>query len=506
IKNISKIQIFSQNIRRKLILPKIKYDIKVLKIRVFKRGVMFLKNYFKENRNIGLMIILGVVAGLLAMWLALKALKPVVRSVCTYVLESDEEKSPHKQGRVATIEAATVEMGVMTKRIATVGKMRANASVTLRAEMNGRIKELSFTEGTTVKEGDPIIKFEDADAQAELKQAEAEVMLRKADFERSSKLFDQKIGSTKDFDKAKAELAMAEGRQDAARAKLDKTIIHAPFSGTIGLIDVSVGAYVQAAQDLVTIVDSTPIKVEFKVPEKHVHDIGVGQSVEVRIDAFKDQVFHGAVEAVDAQVEAESHSIALKASIPNENGLLRPGLFTNVSLIIGEQGETILVDEAAVDREGEIEFVWIVEKGKARRNRVLTGSRENGKIEIIAGIRTGQIIVTAGQLKLGDGVKVKITNMPEANAEEKPVGDEKAKDAPKKEEDKDKKVASEAAPVKAQDVKPEAAKVVSPPVEEPKKEQPVAAPLKPEDHKPQQPEKPEDKPLAPADTKPVHQG
>ena len=410
-----------QDIRRKLILLRIKCVIRVLESGSLDCGIMFLKNYFKENRNVGLMILLGVVAGLLAMWLVLKTLKPVVRSVCTYILQSDEEKGLGRQGRVATIEAHPVQMGVMSKRIATVGKMRANASVTLRAEMNGRIKELSFTEGSSVKEGDLVIKFEDADAQAELKQAEAEVMLRKADFERSSKLYDQKIGSTKDYDKAKAELAMAEGRLDAAKSKLEKTTIRAPFSGTIGLIDVSVGAYVQAAQDLVTIVDSTPIKVEFKVPEKHVHDIGVGQTVEVRIDAFKDQVFNGIVEAVDAQVEAESHSISLKASIPNENGLLKPGLFTNVSLIIGEQGETIMVDEAAVDREGEIEFVWIVEKGKARRSRVLTGSRENGKIEIVAGIRVGQIIVTAGQLKLGDGVKVKITNMPEVDAQENPA-------------------------------------------------------------------------------------
>lgn len=470
---------------------------------------MFLKNYFKENRNIGLMVLLGVVAGLLAMWLALKTLRPVVRSICTYVLESDEEKGLSKQSRVAAIEAATVQVGVMSKRIATVGKMRANASVTLRAEMNGRIKDLSFTEGSSVKEGDPIIKFEDADSRAELKQAEAEVMLRKADFERSSKLYDQKIGSTKDYDKAKAELAMAEGRLDAAKAKLDKTTIRAPFSGTIGLIDVSVGAYVQAAQDLVTIVDSTPIKVEFKVPEKHVHDIGVGQTVEVRIDAFKDQIFHGIVEAVDAQVEAESHSIALKASIPNENGLLKPGLFTNVSLIIGEQGETIMVDEAAVDREGEIEFVWIVEKGKARRNRVLTGSRENGKIEIVAGIRAGQIIVTAGQLKLGDGVKVKITNMPEADGQEKaPLNDKEKEEQKKQEKDKDKKETSEAVAKKEQNVKEEAAKVSQPQPEEPKKDHPEAV-SKPEEIKLStpvpSPEKTENQPVS-SETKPLHQG
>ncbi len=386
---------------------------------------MFLKSYFKENRNTWLMIVLGVVVGLLAMWLALKALRPVVRSVCTYVLESDEDKGLNRQGRLVSVEAATVKMGTMSKRISTVGKLRANASVTIRSEMHGRITELSFTEGGSVKEGQPIIKFEDSDAQAELKTAEAELLLRKADFERSSKLHEQKIGSMKDFDKAKAELGISEGRLDAARSKLEKTIIHAPFSGTIGLIDVSVGAYIQAAQDLVTIVDSTPIKVEFKVPEKHVHDIGVGQTVEVRIDAFKDQIFRGTVDAVDARVEAESHSIALKAVIPNEDGLLRPGLFANISLIIGEQGETILIDEAAVDREGEIEFVWIIEKGKASRRRILTGTRENGKIEIIAGLKPGQVVVTAGQLKLGDGVRVKITNMPEAeNKEETPKKNE----------------------------------------------------------------------------------
>jgi membrane fusion protein (multidrug efflux system) len=131
----------------------------------------------------------------------------------------------------------------------------------------------------------------------------------------------------------------------------------------------------------------------------------------VRIDAFKDQVFRGAVEAVESQIESESHSLAIRGSIPNDDLLLRPGLFANISLIIGEQGDVIQVDEAAVDREGEIEFVWVVEKGKAMRRRVLTGIRENGKIEIIAGVRPGQVIVIAGQLKLSDGVRVKLTNL-----------------------------------------------------------------------------------------------
>ena len=374
--------------------------------------ILALKQHFQKNHNAGLMIALGTMVGLLVIWLIFKAMQPVVRTFCTYVLEADEN-SLGRQNRIITIEAETVKTGTMTKRIVTVGKIRANAAVTIRSEMNGRIKELLFTEGASVTKGQPIIQFEDADAQAELKQAEAEMVLRKADFERMAKLHEQKIGSTKDYDKSRAELAITEGRLDAARSRVDKTLIKAPFEGTIGLIDVSVGAYVQAGQDLVSIVDATPIKVSFKVPEKHVHDIGVGQTIEVKIDAFKERVFRGTVEAVDAQVEAESHSIAIRGSIPNEDNLLRPGLFAHISLIIGEQGDTIQIDEAAVDREGEIEFVWVVEKGKAMRRRVLTGVRENGKIEIIAGIRPGQMVVTAGQLKLSDGVRVKISNFEE---------------------------------------------------------------------------------------------
>ncbi len=373
-----------------------------------------LKKVTRENKWV--MIALGVAAGCLGMWLIVKVTQPAIRAACVRLLEDDEEKAMSREGRQVSVEAITVKMGNISKRISAVGKLRANASVTIRAEMHGKIKSIDFIEGASAQKGDSLIRFEDADAQAEYKQAEAELVLRKADFERISKLHDQKIESVKKMDESRAAFGMAEGKLEAAKSRLDKTIIQAPFQGTMGLIDVSVGAYVQSAQDLVTIVDSTPIKVDFKVPEKNLHDIGVGQTAEIRIDAFKDQVFHATVEAVDARVQEESHSIPVRASINNENGLLRPGLFASVSLIIGEKGDTILIPESAVDREGEIEFIWIVEKGKAMRRRILTGTRENGQIEIVANLREGQVVVTAGQLKLSDGVRVKIANMQPADS------------------------------------------------------------------------------------------
>ena len=466
-----------------------------------------LKKVTRENKWV--MIALGVAAGCLGMWLIVKVTQPVIRAACVRLLEDDEEKAMSREGRQVSIEAITVKMGNISKRISAVGKLRANASVTIRAEMHGKIKSIDFIEGASVKKGDSLIRFEDADAQAEYKQADAELILRKADFERISKLHDQKIESVKKMDESRAAFGMAEGKLEAAKSRLDKTTIQAPFHGTMGLIDVSVGAYVQAAQDLVTIVDSTPIKVDFKVPEKNLHDIGVGQTAEIRIDAFKDQVFHATVEAVDARVQEESHSIPVRASINNENGLLRPGLFASVSLIIGEKGDTILIPESAVDREGEIEFIWVVEKGKAMRRRILTGTRENGQIEIVANLREGQVVVTAGQLKLSDGVRVKIANMQPAdpanpqdpsatpaNADAAKSEDivKKTESSEVKPEDKSKKDEPHSAP---SDVHPESdKKAEAPKAEEPKKAEDASkstiAPSSESDKKIEEPKKIED--------------
>ena len=226
-------------------------------------------------------------------------------------------------------------------------------------------------------------------------------------------MHEQKVESNKKLDEANASMKMTEGKLLQAKANLEKANIKAPFDGTIGIMNISAGAFVQGSTDLVTVVDNKSVKVTFKVPEKNVHDIGVGQVVEVKVSAFKDQVFTGMIEAVDAKVEQESHSVQVKGVIPNPDNLLRDGLFANVSLIVGEKGNTMTVDESSIERIGEIEFVWVVERGRAEKRRVLTGSRENGQVEIVAGLQPGQIVVTSGQIKLSDGAKVKISNMPD---------------------------------------------------------------------------------------------
>ena len=357
----------------------------------------------------------GTLIGALVIGFGFKMATPVVKKVCQSILAAPDKGS--REARVSAVEAIPLKPGTISKRITTVGKLRANESVTIKAEMQGRIKEITFKEGTQVKKGDILIRFDDEELQAELARAEADVEYREVKFKRLETLQAKSLGKGTEYDEVRGGLNIAKAQLEQAKAKLEKTVIKAPFEGQIGLINVSVGAIVDASKELVTLVDFDPMKIEFKIPEKFIYDIGAGQSVELKLDSRPDQIFRATVEALDSQIDPLTHSLAVHATISNEDGQLKPGLFVTVSVIVGIKNDALLIPEAALGREGDIEFVWVVINGKAGRKRVLTGTKENNQVEVIAGLRPDELVVTSGQLKLGEGTAVKITNMGGADVE-----------------------------------------------------------------------------------------
>lgn len=355
-------------------------------------------------------IILAVILGLFVLW---KLMKPAISSLAHYIVRMESAIGQEGLGlSEVAVEVEKVETTTMPRLISSVGELRANAFVEIHSEISGCIKKICFKEGTEVNQGDLLIKFDDEQAQAEYRSYEAQYLLAKAEFERLEKMMKSGATSAREFDKAKGEMKMAQAKMEAAKAQIKKTEIIAPFEGRIGITDVCEGAFVQPNQKLVTLVDQTPIKVDFKVPGKFVNDIGVGQSVELKVDACKGRLFHGVIEAVDSHVDTGTNSVAVRATIPNEDGVLKAGLFVTVSVVVGEQSGIITVDESALERIGEQEFVFIIERGKARRVGVLTGAHSAGRVEVI-GLSEGQDVVTAGQLRLVDGKRVKITNRPD---------------------------------------------------------------------------------------------
>jgi len=402
----------------------------------------------------------GLGIGILLVCVIFNALGGSLSALKDRLCEVDAAQT--RADRSVNVEAVPAGVGTMTKRVTAVGKTKASESVVIKSEIHARLKEILFTEGGMVTKDQEIILFEDADMQAELQDAQAQLALAQANFDRTSKLHEQKFGSAKEFDKDKGQLDVATARVAIAKAKLEKTIIKAPFSGHIGLINISVGAFVQSNTDLVTLVQTNPMKIDFKVAEKFVHDVGVGQSAEITIDAFKGRVFLATVEAVDSNVDSDSHSLALRATTNNDNNELMAGLFANVSLIIGERGNTIMVDEAAILREGATEFVWVVQKGKARRKLVTTGVHEKNMREVVTGISEGEIVVISGHTRLQDGVRVKVVNDKD---EIERVAKEKASKA----------AAAEAGTQKpAKDAKADAPKADAPKVDAPKVDAPKA--------------------------------
>ena len=256
-------------------------------------------------------------------------------------------------------------------------------------------------------------------------------MLKKSEFERVDNLYKKNVGSKKAFDEASAQMQAAKAQLDTAEAQLARTVIKAPFDGIIGIMRGSAtpGNIVQQQTELVYIVDNSMVRVEFTVPAKYIDDIAVGQNVEITVDAYQNKVFSGSVDAIDSEVDTRNHSILVRAVVPNKGGKLKHGMFANVKLVTGEKNDVVLIDEDALMREGAIEYVWVVDdKGRAYRQRVLSGAKDINGVEILAGLKEGTVVVTTGQLKLTEGVKTRILNKDEfdATGKEKTSVDEDA--------------------------------------------------------------------------------
>jgi membrane fusion protein (multidrug efflux system) len=354
-----------------------------------------------------------VAATCLVCFVVYNSMKPVVRGTCRIVLQTEDSLLDTMRGRIVGVEAHRSVLGSTQREVKSIGVLKANAEAVIKSEIPGKIAEILFTEGGEVEQGQDLIKFEDDYYRAEKEKSEAEYKLHKDEFERSRKLREQNVGSQKSYDEAYAKMMSAKAQLDIAAFQLSRTTIKAPFSGTIGIMKgaVTPGNIVQQQTEIVDLVDNSSVRVEFPVPAKHIEEIAVGQNVDITVDAFRERTFSGAVEAIDSEVDTRNHSILVRAVIPNRGGVLRHGLFANVKLITGEKSNVVLVDADTLDREGSVEFVWVIDdKGRARRQRVLSGSRGDNGVEIVDGLPAGTMVVTAGQLKLTDGITVNILN------------------------------------------------------------------------------------------------
>lgn len=349
------------------------------------------------------------IAGLL---IAVAAIVPLALAVLPFGTVGSQEKAiaggQQKGPPPVPVEAAKVTQRPLGERVTAVGTLISNESVVVRSEIAGRITQILFEEGRPVSQGDRLFVLDDSIYRAELAEAQARMKLAQRNSERTEELFANKITSARTRDEAISQLEVSKATVDLARMRLAKTVITAPFDGIMGLRKVSVGDYISAGEDLVNLEDIDPIKVDFRVAERFLAAVRPGQSIAVRVDAFPDREFTGEVYAIDPKLDAEGRSILIRARIPNQDRLLRPGLFARVTLTVELKPNALTVPEQALVPRGGDQFVYKVVDGKAAQTKVLTGIRRDGSVEILDGLAADDVVVTAGQLKIRDGAPVKV--------------------------------------------------------------------------------------------------
>ena len=312
------------------------------------------------------------------------------------------------QTRVVTVEARRVAVDTVVDTIRAVGTLRANESVVISPEIAGRIARLPFREGDRVAAGAPLVELDASILRAEMDKAQSDLTLAEANRTRALTLARQGTGTLRARDEAVAAFEVARANVALARARLEKATITAPMAGTVGIRAVSVGAYVSAGDAIVELAETDPIKVDFRVPELALSSLKVGQPIRVSVDAFAGRFFDGKIYIIDPIVDANGRAIRLRARIPNPDGLLSPGLFARVEIVVARRENALLIPESAVFTDGDGHFVYSVDGGRAVRTKVELGQRRPGEVEVLRGLAPGATVVTAGHQKLRDGDRVKL--------------------------------------------------------------------------------------------------
>ncbi len=310
------------------------------------------------------------------------------------------------------VEAAKAQQAALADEVLAVGTLRANETVVMKPEISGRIVAIGFGDGARVARGVLLVGLDDSVLAAQVEQARAELGLARTNFERTEDLAKRNFVSGSALDQAAATLKVQAARLELAEAQQAKTRIVAPFSGVLGLRNFSVGDFVKDGAELVTLEDVSSMKVDLRLPERYLGQLRKDQRIQISVDAFPERRFEARLDALDVQVDANGRSVLARGRLANPDGALRSGMFAKARIVLRDKPNAVVVPEEAILPAGNESYVYRIENDRAVRTRVETGIRRDGKVEIVAGVRPGELVVTAGQLRLQrDGMQVQVVEL-----------------------------------------------------------------------------------------------
>lgn len=326
--------------------------------------------------------------------------------------------APAGAGRPVAVEAVTVRQMALRDDAEAVGSLRSRQSVMLRPEVGGRITQLNFRDGQRVQRGQVLVQFDDQLPRAQIQQSQAELSIAQANHKRNQELVAQSFISQRSVDESAANLEVAQAKLALAQATAQRLKIVAPFDGIAGIRGVNVGDYLKDGADIVNIEDLDAVYVDFRLPERLQSKVRPGQAAQITFDALPGARYAAVVQAISPQIDADGRAIAVRGCIDNRRLQLRPGMFARVTTVFSERSDARVVPEEAIVPDGTSPYVLKVVEGKepgskvTRRTPVKLGARSPGWVEVVDGLSTGDLVVTAGQQRIRkDGTEVRVVEL-----------------------------------------------------------------------------------------------
>jgi membrane fusion protein (multidrug efflux system) len=353
-----------------------------------------------------MLLAVGLVAGGLIFFQQFKAgiLKQVVASI---------------RSEVPTVATATASMQAWQSSLTSVGTARASKGADLAAEIGGVVDQIDFESGQTVAAGTTLLLLRPNDDQAKLAQLQANADLANVTLQRDLKQWEARGVAQATVDADQANLKVTRAQVAAQQALIAEKNVRAPFAGRLGVRQVDVGQFIAAGTAIVTLQQLDPMFVDFYLPQQALGQIATGQTVDVTADAWPGRTFQGTISSLNAKVDPTSRMLQVRASVPNADGALLPGMYVGVSIAVGEPRSLVTIPSAAVAFNPYGSLVYVVHDEKdakgadqhiVKQQFVTTGAARGDQVSILKGIGANDVVVTAGQLKLHNGSTVKIDN------------------------------------------------------------------------------------------------
>jgi membrane fusion protein (multidrug efflux system) len=322
------------------------------------------------------------------------------------------------------VTLAAVRSERVSQKLEALGNARANESVDVSSKTSNIVTAVRFRDGERVQRGQVLVQLDDAAARADVAAAQATLTDSETQFNRSKELLSTQALSKSSYDQLEATLKANRARLQAAQARLEDTVIRAPFSGRVGLRRVSVGTLISPGAVITTLDDTSVVKLDFSVPENFLASLREGLSVRATAPAFPDRAFTGKVASIDSRVDVNTRSVTVRALLANEDGALRPGMFLNVTLANDER-DSLVIPEEALTPEAERQYVFVVSDNKAQRREVRIGARRPGSVEVLSGLEKGDRVIVEGTQKVRDGAQVRaVERLADTDAAAEPTSHE----------------------------------------------------------------------------------